>query len=48
MTFVIYFKDGSKESFSRDCDDSDEQTIDAIYDEIYASYYHEIDYIDIV
>lgn len=47
MTFVIYFKDGSKTTEYVDCYDSNEQDIDAAYDYLYSSY-DDIEYIEMV
>lgn len=35
MTFIIYFKDGHRETYNNRYDESDEQERDAAWDDVY-------------
>lgn len=45
MTFIIHFKDGHREQYSNHYDESDEQQVDAAWDDVYAKF-PDADYIE--
>lgn len=38
MTFIIHFKDGSRRQYSNRYDESNEQQVDAAWDDVYAKF----------
>jgi hypothetical protein len=45
MTFIVFFKDGRRESYSNRYDEDNEQERDAAWDDVYATF-PEADYIE--
>lgn len=45
MTFIIHYKDGSRETYSNRYDEDDEHEVDAAWDDVYAIF-PDADYIE--
>lgn len=38
MTFIIFYKDGTRETYSNRYDEDDEYQVDAAWDDVYATF----------
>lgn len=38
MTFIIHYKDGSRETYSNRYDEDDEMEVDAVWDDVYMTF----------
>lgn len=45
MTFIIHYKDGSRETYSNRYDENDEMEVDAAWDDVYMTF-PKADYIE--